>query len=64
MIIGTDAVQRLSDFLKEEEAVPIKDTAGIITSAGIDSHVRVETIRACIRKIKEIDNGHEHQATD
>lgn len=53
MNIGTNAIKRLYDFLKEEEAVPIKDAAGIITSAGIDSHVRVETIRACIRKLKD-----------
>jgi len=53
MIIGTDAIQRLHDFLKEEEAIPVKDSAGIITAAGIDAHVRVETIRACIRRIED-----------
>lgn len=55
MIIGADAIQRLHDFLKEEEAVPAKDAAGIITAVGIDAHVRVETIRACIRRIEDGD---------
>ena len=53
MNIGVDAIQRLHDFLKEEEAVPVKDAAGIITAAGIDSHVRADTIRACIRRITD-----------
>lgn len=53
MIIGTDAIQRLSDFLKEEESIPVKDAAGIITASGIDPHVRVETIRACIRRLED-----------
>jgi hypothetical protein len=53
MIIGTDAILRLSDFLKEEEAIPVKDEAGIITAAGIDAHVRTDTIRACIRRITD-----------
>ena len=51
MSIGVDAIQRLNDFLKEEEAIPVKDDAGIITAVGIDSHVRVETIRSCIRRL-------------
>jgi len=64
MILGPDAIQRLHDFLKEEETTPVKDSAGIITAAGIDAHVRVETIRACIRKIEGGgDHGHEHQTT-
>jgi len=62
MIIG-DAVQRLHEFLKEEETTPVKDSAGIVTASGIDAHVRVETIRACIRRIEGGDNGHEHQTT-
>jgi hypothetical protein len=53
MILGTDAVQRLNDFLKEEEAILVKDAAGIITAAGIDAHVRVETIKTCIRRITD-----------
>jgi hypothetical protein len=53
MILGPDAIQRLHDYLLEEEAVPVKDSAGIITAAGIDAHVRVETIRACIRRITD-----------
>jgi len=53
MIVGTDAIQRLHDFLLEEEATPVKDSAGIITAAGIDAHVRVETIRAGIRIITD-----------
>lgn len=48
-----DAIQLLHDFLKEEEAIPVKDGAGIITDQGIDAHVRVDTIRACIRRIKD-----------
>jgi len=63
MNIGPDAVQRLHDFLLEEEATPVKDNAGIITAQGIDAHVRVETIRACIRRIERVDNGHEHKTT-
>jgi len=63
MILGPDAIQRLHDYLLEEEAVPVKDGAGIITAQGIDAHVRVETIRACIRRIEGGDNGHEHQTT-
>jgi hypothetical protein len=63
MILGSDAIQRLYDFLLEEEATPVKDGAGIITAAGIDAHVRVDTIRACIRRIEGGDNGHEHQTT-
>jgi len=53
MILWPDAIQRLNDFLKEEEAIPVKDSAGIITATGIDAHVRVETIRACIRRIED-----------
>jgi len=53
MIIGSDAIQSLHDFLLEEEAVPVKDSAGIITAQGIDAHVRVGTIRACIRRITD-----------
>ena len=62
MILGPDAIQRLHDFLLEEEAVPVKDSAGIITAQGIDAHVRVETIRACIRKIE--GDGQWTRATD
>lgn len=48
-----DAIQRLHDYLLEEEAIPVKDSAGIITAQGIDAHVRVDTIRACIRRLED-----------
>lgn len=50
-----DAVKRLSDFLKEEEAIPVKDAAGIITPAGIDAGVEAQTIKKCIREIEGVE---------
>lgn len=33
-------INKLHDFLLEEESVPVKDSVGIITAQGIDAHAR------------------------
>jgi len=64
MIIGFDAIQRLHDFLKEEEAIPFYDESNkVVTFRGGEAKIRAQAIRECITRIERLDHGHEHQAT-
>jgi hypothetical protein len=50
--MNTDTIQRLHDFLLKEEATPLRDSAGIITAAGIDAAARKQAIKDCIKIVE------------
>jgi len=46
-------ITRLQLLLAKEELILVKDNAGIIDPKGIDSKIRSQTIKDCIRIVKE-----------
>lgn len=44
---------RIIKMLQQEEAIPEKDDAGIITAKGIDSQVRQQAIKDCLKIVRE-----------
>jgi len=51
-MIKEKIIQKLHDFLLQERAIPERDAAEIITPAGIDAKVRIQTIIDCLNIIK------------
>lgn len=53
------AVERLQEILNCEVAIPIKDKAGIITPEGIDSKVKIDTLKKCLKIAIEEESKNE-----
>ncbi len=51
--MAAETIKRIDQLLKEEEEIPIRDAAGIITANGIDAAARIRAIKSCLRIIKE-----------
>jgi pyruvate/oxaloacetate carboxyltransferase len=51
------AKEILTTMLQQEESIPIKDVAGIITPEGIDSMVRKKIILDCLRIISKVEKS-------
>lgn len=54
-----DIEARIIKMLEQEELIPEKDGAGIITAAGVDSQVRRQAIRDCLKIVREEGNAGE-----
>jgi len=48
-----DIEARIIKMLQQEESIPEKDGAWIITAKGIDSQVRIQTIKDCLKIVQE-----------
>lgn len=40
--------ERIRDLIRNEESIPVKDKAGIITAHGIDATVRRRALQQCL----------------
>ncbi len=48
-----DIEARIIKMLEQEERIPEKDGAGIIMAKGIDSQVRAQAIRDCLKIVQD-----------
>lgn len=46
-------VDRIRQLLDQELATPVKDGAGIVTAAGVDSAVRVQVLKQVLRILND-----------
>lgn len=46
-----EIVERIKKMIKQEEAIPVRDGAEIITPEGIDAKVRRDTLYAVLREV-------------
>lgn len=52
-------VERLQEILNCAVVIPIKDKAGIITPEGIDSKVKIDTLKKCLKIAIEEESKNE-----
>lgn len=51
-------IERIQEILNSVVHVTIKDDAGIITPAGIDAKIKVDTLKQCLKIAQEEKNKH------
>jgi len=50
-------VERIREILDCAVRVPIRDAAGVITAAGIDSAVEIKTLERCLKIAEEEEHA-------